>query len=104
MLNELLRWQESKESMATKNRVWGKAVSTPTHPRKNELWAWNTALPRDKEPTQPVPGILLCVEMSLPISHRSVSSSIYVSLLCLSMCVNGSQAYPHLSVFQSLQG
>lgn len=66
--------------------VLGKAVShmqlTHMRPHKNVPWTWTISLARDKEPTQPVLGLLPCVGISSP-----VSSSVYVPLFCLSVCI-----------------
>ena len=53
------------------------SLLTPIWPYKNGPWAWNTSLPRDKEPTKP-----LLEWISFP-----VASSMYAPLYHLSMCV-----------------
>lgn len=65
-------------------------------PLATKEWPWNTSLPRDKEPTQPVPGLLPCVGIYFP-----VSGSMCTTLFCLSVCVNSPQAHPEILVFQT---
>lgn len=55
----------------------------PTQLNRKVLGAWNTLLPKDKEPPQPVLGLSTCPELSFP-----VSDSIYTPLFCLYMCVS----------------
>lgn len=66
---------------------------------KNGLWAWNISLPREKEPTLPMPSLSLCAEISFP-----VSDSVSVPLFCLSLWVCGLQTVPQTSVFQTPRG
>ena len=46
----------------------------PTWPLKNGPWGWNTLLPRDKEPTQPMPGLLPCGGIAFPFTVSTSSS------------------------------
>lgn len=55
--------------------------SDPTRPHKNGPWAWNASLPRDRESSQLVMGLLLCVGTSF-----SVLDSMCAPLFCLSVC------------------
>ena len=62
----------------TLSHVYGLSI-----PHKNGPWAWNTSLPRDKEPTQPALGLTPFEGLSFP-----VSGSMCTPVFCLSMCVN----------------
>lgn len=68
--------------------IWCKAQTL--HVAKGSLvhevfWLpWSTSLPRDRESTQPVPGLLPCVGISFPIV-----GSVNVPLFCLSVYING---------------
>lgn len=48
---------------------------------KNGTWAWNTSLPRDREPTQPVPSSLPCVGISFPVATQ-VCSFVLLKHMC----------------------
>lgn len=62
-MNSFLRFDAGTGSL-----VLADLFMVPTWPHKNGPWAWNTPLPRDEEPAQPVPGVSPRREVSFPIS------------------------------------
>ena len=53
-------------------------VSAPTQLRQSRPAAWNPSRPRDKEPTQPVLGLLPCVGLFPPASCSRAALSLCV--------------------------
>lgn len=70
-------------------------LSTPTWPHKNECWAWNPSWPRDKEPTESLFSLSLCVGILFP-----ASGLMNVPLFYRSMCINGPYVCPLHPRFQ----
>ena len=71
--------KKKKRERIQKTLHWKRqSHGAPTQLHKNGPWVWNTSLPRVKEPTQTVPGLLPCVGICFLVS---ISMSTLLSLL-----------------------
>lgn len=93
-------WQLSRPVLSVRTSVHGSChswyyVILPSHPQL--IQTRSISLLGDKEPSQPVLGLLLCERISFP-----VWGLMYTLLFCL--CNHDPQAHPQLPVFQALWG